>query len=265
MHLSSITAYPIKACGGISSAAWELDAFGLRHDRRWMVVTPQGDFLTQREYPRLALVRVHVGETELLIEAPGMTPLSLVLEPPSGEPVTVQVWGDLCRATLPAPKADGWFTRFLGAELRLAYLPGESFRQVDPEYSASRRRVSFADGYPFLILGTGSLDDLNRRLAQPLPMSRFRPNLVVHGAEPFAEDRWRRIRVGSMEFDLVKSCDRCVVTTNDQTTAELGPEPLRTLATFRRAKGQVMCGRNAIHAGPGRVQVGDTVEVLRQE
>ena len=266
MRLSNLYLYPIKSAAGVPLEWWEVDDLGLRFDRRWMVVDPQGEFITQRDLPRMAWIRVRVDEPHLVIEAPGMPPLGLALEPPGGEPIRVTVWADRFEARLPDREADRWLTEFLGMDCRLAYCPSETMRRVDRRYSPADRRVGFADAFPFLVIGSASLDDLNRRLSSPLPMNRFRPNLVVGGSEPFSEDTWRRIRIGAMEFHLVKPCSRCVITTTDQTTAERSPEqePLRTLATFRLRNGQVMFGQNAIHGGKGRLQVGDMVEVLEE-
>ena len=174
----------------------------------------------------------------------------------------VQVWDDVCTGWLVDSAADRWFSGFLGAEVRLAWMPPVTVRPADPQFVSRLTRVSFADGFPFLLIGSGSLEDLNGRLATPLPMNRFRPNLVVSGAPPFAEDGWRRIRIGSIEFELVKPCARCMVTTLDQETGMKGQEPLRTLATYRRVNGEVMFGQNAVHLGQGKLRAGENVEVL---
>jgi len=159
--------------------------------------------------------------------------------------------------------AGEWFTRLLGVRSQLVYMPDDVVRPVDPTYGVSTDRVSFADGFPFLLISQESLDDLNRRLAVPLPMNRFRPNLVVSGCAPFAEDGWPGFAAGGVEFRVVKPCARCVITTTDQATGERGREPLRTLATYRNVGGKVMFGQNVIHRGTGSLELGNRVELTR--
>lgn len=259
--LSSIHVYPVKACGGLSPAEWPVDAFGLRNDRRWMVVNLAGRFLTQREAPRLALIRPALETGGLVLRAPGMPELRLPLVPATRERVSVQVWGDATEGVPVSSEAAQWLTRYLGALARLVWMPDDVVRPTDPTY-ADGYRVSFADGFGFLLISEASLADLNRRLEAPLPMNRFRPNLVVSGTEPFAEDGWREIRIGGLALRLVKPCGRCVVTTTDQETAERGQEPLRTLATFRERDGKLMFGMNVVHRGTGRLAMGMPVEVV---
>jgi uncharacterized protein YcbX len=259
MYLSAINLYPIKSAGGIAVPSWTLDDFGLVLDRRWMVVDATGRFVSQREAHRLALVDVALEGNDLWVSGPGAGELRIS---PPGEQANhfkVVIWGDECQARDGGPEAGEWFSRYLGFPARLVYMPDTSFRPVNPKYVPQRRRVSFADAYPLLLVGESSLDELNRRMAQPLPMNRFRPNFVVSGSEPFAEDQWRYIQIGGLQFDVVKPCDRCVTTTIDQTTGEPGKEPLRTLATFRKWDGQVYFGQNVVHRSSGRVSAGDPV------
>lgn len=262
MRLSGLSIYPLKSAGGIQCEGWPVGTLGLQHDRRWMLVDPAGHFITQRELPRLCLVRTAITTRHLELHAPGMPDLRLPLEPPDGAQEPVVVWGDQALARFPDPQADRWCSEFLGAACRLAFLPEPNGRAVNPAYDSRARRVGFADAFPFLLIGAASLEDLNQRLRLALPMNRFRPNLVIEGAPPFAEDGWRRIRVGSLEFDVVKPCARCVITTTDQATGERSDEPLRTLATYRRVGKNVMFGQNALHRGTGWLAVGDPVEVL---
>lgn len=260
--LSGISIYPIKSCGGIAATEWEVDAFGLRDDRRWMVATPDGGLVSQRECPGLARVRVVVSEFHLTVSAPEMPELLLPRRPLGGRPAVVRVWADRVTAALPDHRADQWFSRVIGRECVLAYIPDSVVRPLDPTYAPAGGRTGFADGFPFLLVGEASLRDLNRRLATPLPMNRFRPNLVVAGSEPFAEDDWRRFRIGAIPMAAVKPCARCVVTTTDQATGRRdGEEPLRTLAAFRRHPRGVMFGQNVVHYGTGRLRVGDIVSV----
>jgi len=261
LRLASLHVYPIKSCGGLSPADWDVDDFGLRHDRRWMIVTPDGDFITQREQPRLALVRPEISDGSLALRAPGMADLTLPLVPMTRERMKVQVWDDITEGVPVSPEAARWLGRFLGDRVQLVWMPNDVIRQTDPDYALGHR-VSYADGFGFLLIGAASLTELNRRLEKPLPMNRFRPNLVVSGSEPFAEDEWRELRLGALELTVVKPCARCVTTTTDQDTGERGVEPLRTLATFRKRNGQVMFGQNLVHRGTGRLTVGAPMQVV---
>jgi uncharacterized protein len=259
--LTSLTLYPIKSARGIPVSEWEVDDFGLRHDRRFMVVDRSGEFLTQRDYPSLGLVAPGVDRDTLRVAAPGMPPLELPLSPMCSVVTRVTVWNDTCDATWMGEKAAEWFSRFLGCDCSLVHMDAETRRPTDPRFDTTGSRVSFADAFPFLLISEESLIDLNGRLVAPIPMNRFRPNLVVAGTDPYAEDSWRRIEIGKIPLDVVKSCSRCVITTTDQTTTERSDEPLRTLATYRKVDGKVMFGQNAVHYGSGSLRVGDLVIV----
>ncbi len=260
--LSGLTVYPIKSAAGISLSTARVDARGLAGDRRWMVVDENRSFLTQRTHPLLALVSVAADGDRLVLVAPGLPPLT-VATPPGGEAaVRVEVWDDECDAIPAGRDASSWLSRLLGQSCELVYMPEPSHRPVALRSSAPPAEVGFADAYPFLLISEGSLEDLNRRLAEPLPMNRFRPNLVVRGCAPFGEDGWRRIRIGGIQFHVVSPCSRCATTTVDQNTGQRGREPLATLATYRRVGNQVMFGQNLVHEGTGELAVGDEVTVL---
>ncbi len=261
--LSGITMYPIKSCGGIDVTSVELELRGLRYDRRWMVVDENGQFVTQRDFPHMSLVSVRLLSDHLRVDAPGMPPLFVPIEVPSGNNVIVRVWSDVVRAVSAGEEAAAWFSTLLGIPCTLVAMTDNSVRRVDARYARNGELVSFADAFPLLLLSQSSLDDLNARLATPLPMRRFRPNLVVEGCEPFAEDRWKEIRIGNIPFRVVKPCARCVVTTVDTQTGKAGEEPLRTLATFRSVGNKVMFGQNLLHAATGTLHVGDTVVIER--
>ena len=262
--LSAINVYPVKSAGGLPQREWEVDDFGLRYDRRWMVVNEAGGFLSQRVHPKLALVRPELRPDSLVLRAPAMTDLAVTLEPEDGDDFAVTVWGGETSGAPVSPAADRWFTTLLGISCRFVFMRKDVVRPVRADYAFDGERTSFTDGFPFLLISEGSLADLNRRLPDPLPMNRFRPNLVVAGAEPFAEDRWRRIRIGSLTFRVAKPCPRCVMTTVDQSLGRpTSLEPLRTLATYRRNnEGQVEFGQNLLHAGSGRLAIGMAVELL---
>ena len=261
LRLSGLIYYPIKAAAGTSVEAWDVDDFGLRLDRRWMVVDSGGHFITQRDCPRLALVKPEICDGSLVVQAPGTDPLIVPLEPEETKPFTVRVWDDTCESLWLGPEPAAWFSRYLGFSSGLVYMGAHQIRPVDPDYAPQATRVSFADAFPFLLISEESLGDLNGRLGQPLPMNRFRPNLVIEGGGPFVEDSLREFVVNGIRFQVVKPCDRCVVTTTDQETAERGVEPLRTLATYRRTAGKVYSGQNVVHQGTGRLQVGASLRV----
>jgi uncharacterized protein len=259
VRLTALIVYPIKSARGIPLRESEVDEFGLRNDRRWMVVDQAGRFISQRSHPRMALVEPRFAPGVLQIDAPGMRTLETPVHPTPSVATRVTVWDDACGATWLGETAALWFSEFLGDPCSLVHMSGDTVRPADPEYAPAGTRVSFADGFPFLLISEESLADLNRRLADPLPMNRFRPNLVVAGAEPYAEDGWDRIEIGGVRLRMVKPCARCVVTTTDQTTAQRGKEPLRTLATYRKVEGEVMFGQNVVPEGRGHLRVGDQV------
>ena len=255
--LASIHVYPVKSLGGIAMDAAEIDEFGFQDDRRWMVVDAAGRFHTQRWRPRMAMVRTALEAGGVRLRAPGQPDL---LVPRGGdEPGAVAVWDDICIAEGCGPEADAWISAFLGEPCRLVYITATTRRPIRRRREESLGRVGFADAYPFLLLSEASLGDLNARLPTAVPMNRFRPNLVVAGVGPFAEDGWDRVRIGEVEFVVTKPCDRCVLTTVDQDTGVGGVEPLRTLAAYRKRPGGVMFGVNMAHTARGRLRTGDAV------
>jgi uncharacterized protein YcbX len=259
--LSALTLYPIKSAGGIAVSEWEVDDFGLRYDRRWMVVDARGRMLTQRTHPRLALARPAIEGPRLVVHGPGCEPLVLPLHPSAAVTTTVTVWDDSCPALWQGDAAGRWFSDLMSAEVELVYMPETAWRPAGPAVAPRASRVSFADAYPMLLLSEGSLAELNRRMATPLPMNRFRPNLVLRGLPAFGEDDLGEFAIGEIGFRAVKPCDRCVLTTTDQETAERGVEPLRTLATFRKWDGKVWFGQNVAHQRAGRLAVGMPVRL----
>jgi uncharacterized protein YcbX len=262
--LSALNVYPVKSAGGVALLSARVDERGLAGDRRWMVVDSDGRFLTQRTHPRLALVSVAIRTDQLTLGAPSMAPLALRTPPPTAPVVAVRVWEDICEAVTAEEDASRWLSEFLGIRCRLVLMADASHRLVGARGGAPASRIAFADAFPFLLISEESLEDLNSRLATPLPMDRFRPNLVVRGCEPYAEDGWRRIRIGGIIFWVVKPCSRCTTTTVDQSTGERGREPLATLATYRRAGNNVLFGQNLVHEGTGELRFGDGVAVLER-
>ncbi|MEO0408564.1 MAG: MOSC N-terminal beta barrel domain-containing protein [Cyanobacteria bacterium P01_A01_bin.135] len=267
VSLSSLYIYPIKSARGIALSTAQITERGFQHDRRWMLVDRGGKFISQRTCPKLALVTVAIEKGELVVEAPHHGSQRVALQPPSTATRPVEVWGDRCEAVPMADSVNDWFSKVLEQPCQLVYMPDHSNRPVDhgkapaPDGSAALPQVSFADAYPFLLISEASLADLNQRLSAPVPMNRFRPNLVVSGCEAFAEDEWGQIQVGSVPFQVSKSCSRCTITTVDQATGQRGAEPLKTLSTFRHWNGKIWFGQNLIQMGAGTLQIGDPVTV----
>jgi len=261
LTLSGLYVYPIKSAGGIPTDRWEVDAFGLRYDRRWMLVDGRGRMVTQRTHPRLALARPAIEGDRLVVRGGDQEPLGLPLHPTPVVSASVTIWDDRCDALWQGETAARWFSTLLGAEVSLVYMPESTWRPADPSRAPASSRVSFADAFPLLLVSEESLADLNRRMATPLPMNRFRPNLVIRGGSAFGEDAMAAFFIGDVGFRALKPCDRCVLTTTDQETAERGPEPLRSLATFRKVDGKVYFGQNVVHDRPGQLAVGMPVRL----
>ena len=260
-QVSALYIYPVKSCAGIAVASATLDTRGFVGDRRFMIVDDAGSFLTQRELPRLALISPRTDDDVLSLDAPGMAPIETPVRRGRGDGA-VTIWDDTCSAIDQGDEVSAWLGRYLGTRCRLVRQADDDVRRIDPTYAMSAAdEVSFADAYPLLLISEASLADLNSRLEVPLPMDRFRPNVVLSGTEPYAEDAWRSIEIGAVRAQVVKPCVRCVTTTVDQRTAEAGKEPLRTLATYRKGPRGVMFGQNVIHGHPGTINVGDRVRV----
>ncbi|QHC22317.1 MOSC domain-containing protein [Streptomyces sp. GS7] len=268
--LQSLHLYPVKSMAGSGPGEAVVEPWGLAGDRRWLVVDAERRLVTQRQHPALALARAEERpEGALRLTAPGVPPLTVEVPAPV-ETIPVGVWKDEVEAVPAGAEAAEWLRAYLGVECRMVHLDApEKRRPVDPEYGLPGDTVSFADGYPLLLTTTASLDALNSLVAQgdlpdegPLPMNRFRPNVVVDHTAPWAEDDWRRVRIGEVVFDVAKPSARCVVTTTDQSTAERGREPLRTLARHRRFGDRLVFGQNLIPRGTGAIRIGDPFEIL---
>jgi uncharacterized protein len=262
MTVTELYVFPVKGAGPVPLRVARLDAFGIEHDRRWMIVDSAGRFITQRNAAELALLLTDLEPDALVLRSRRAGELRLPLQQPPSQRERVRVWNDDVDAVDTGRAAAAFLTVHLGFSARLLYMPDSTLRQADLAYARPGDRVSFADGFPLLLITQESLDELDHRLEKPVPMLRFRPNVVVAGAAPHAEDTWRRIRIGGVECDVVKPCARCVVTTIDPATATPGHEPLRTLATYRRWDGKVWFGQNVIHRSAGVLVVGDSVQVL---
>jgi uncharacterized protein len=266
MRVSEIYVYPVKGAGGIGLHTARLDSFGIEHDRRWMIVDEAGQFLTQRNQPGLALLGIELEPDALVLRSLRAGEARLPLRPDrqatTGRTIRVKVWEDEVGAIDAGDSAAAFLEAHLDVVARLVFMPESTRRQVRLDYAREGDRVSFADAFPLLLVTQESLTELDHRLERPIAMARFRPNIVVAGASPHAEDSWRKIRIGTVRCDVVKPCDRCVVTTIDPATAEPGREPLRTLAGYRRWQGKVWFGQNVIHRDSGTIEVGAPVVVL---
>jgi hypothetical protein len=262
LTVTSIHVYPIKSCRAIDLKAARLDELGLSFDRRLMVVDAETSrFLTQREEPRMALIAPQLGPTSLQVTAPNMPQLKVDTRR-EGQRRDVTVWGFTGPAEDCGENAASWISSVLERACRLVRWADDVQREVSPKRVGPGVLTAFTDGYPILITNESSLADLNGRAKERVPMNRFRPNIVIKGAAPFAEDTWKRIRVGEVEIDVVKPCSRCAITTVDAISAKRGKEPLATLATFRLYEKETWFGQNCIHRSLGSIRVGDTVEVL---
>lgn len=261
--ISSLTYYPIKACRGFEVESANIERMGLQNDRRMMVVSPEGGHLTQREYPRLALVTPKLGDGTVTLSAPNYDSIQFGVQT-SGATYPVSIWKSKgVQAVDQGDEAARWFSDWLETPVRLVHIADGLQRLVDNEYAVnSDDHTGFADGYPILVTSEEGLQDLNTRLETPVPMNRFRPNIVVSGGPAYVEDSWNRIRVGDVELAVVKPNARCVVTTIDKETLEKSKEPLRTLEKYRRHKLGAIFGQNVIPLNKGRIQLGMTVEVL---
>jgi len=261
--LSSIHRFPVKSCRGESVDAAVVEPWGLAGDRRWMVVDEVGAAITAREVNRLVLVHPELSEDGLVVSAPGLAPLTVPTPDPATQ-VPVGLWSSLVTAAPAGAEADAWFSQALGRPARLVHLDDPTRRATSPQFSEPGDRVSFADGYPLLVATESSLAALNDVVSGgPLSMTRFRPNVVVAGTEAWAEDDWRRIRIGDAVFRAVKGCARCVITTIDPESAERAKEPTASLARIRRWDGAVWFGVNLVPDTAGAtIRVGDEVEVL---
>ncbi|MFJ1747520.1 MOSC domain-containing protein [Streptomyces sp. NPDC088116] len=307
--LHAVRFYPVKSMAGCASDSAVVEPWGLAGDRRWTLIDAAGKAVTQRQQPRLALVRAEpLPDGGIRLHAPGLEPLTVTVpDPAAGGTVVVDIFGTKVESVHAghgsnhahddprhgdgeeragfgqglesqeresqdpdARDADRRLSAYLGVEVRLAHLDDPARRRpIDPLYAHPGETVSFADGFPLLVTTTASLDALNSLVSQgdqsqegPLSMDRFRPNLVVAGTTPWAEDDWQRIAVGDLTFRVAKPCGRCVITTTDQRTAERGKEPLRTLGRYRRFGGQLLFGQNLVPESTGTVRVGDPVTVL---
>lgn len=257
--IQDLYVYPIKSLAGIRLTEAKVEERGFEYDRRWMLIDEFGQFVSQRTFPLMAMLRVEIGADSLSVYHISK-PSELIHIPfdEEGEEISsVIVWDDEMPAQLVSTEIDDWFSDILKMKVRLVKMPLTTERKVDPRYAVNGESVSFADGMPYLLIGQKSLSNLNSRLEVPVPMNRFRPNIVFSGGEPFLEDSWKKIQIGELDFQVIKPCARCVMTTIDQETTFKGTEPLKTLASYRKVGNKILFGQNMVALSTGFIKVGD--------
>jgi uncharacterized protein YcbX len=261
LTVSELYIYPVKSLGGIALPAASLTDRGFEYDRRWMLVDENDRFLSQREMAAMAFLKVSLYDGGLLVQNTSKSDsfYQIPFHPLTTETMIVSVWDDSCHAQCVSAEADAWFSEQLGIFCRLVYMPDSTLRQVDESYAHNKEITSFSDGYPLLIIGQASLDDLNGRLSSPLLMDRFRPNIVFTGGLPFQEDDMKEFSIGDIQFFGVKPCARCTITTIDQQSAVKGKEPLKTLSTYRAKNNKIYFGQNLLYQGEGTIRIGDVI------
>lgn len=266
LQLSEIWIYPVKSLGGIALQEAIVTERGLENDRRWLLVDNEGNFLTQRQYPQLAIFQPEIDDDFLTIKYLKNSEKVLQVKmnaQTSEKKIFVRVWDDSIEAQEVSEEANTWFSELLEMPVKLVVMPEESRREVDKKYALTGEEItSFADAYPFLVIGQSSLNDLNTRLEKPVLMNRFRPNLVFTGGEAYEEEQWFEVQIGKATFWGVKPCARCILTTIDQKTGEkTGKEPLYTLSTYRKAGKRILFGQNLLVSVLDKIQVGDEIKV----
>ncbi len=261
--LAQIFIYPIKSLGGIELKSWQVEMRGFKYDRRWMLVDENNKFISQRTCPSMSLLNVNLNDEGLKVYQINdeRNSITIPYEPPDKYASKVEIWDDYVDAVHLSNNYDEWFSRALNYKCKLVQMNDKSVRLVDKKYSPGQSIVSFADAFPFLILGEASLNLLNNKLNQKTPVNRFRPNLVFAGGDAHDEDKWKTIRINQIRFSVVKPCSRCVITTIDQNTGEKSEEPLRTLSKYRKIGNKVMFGQNLIHDSGGVIETGQEITV----
>lgn len=265
LQVSELFVYPIKSLGGISLSSSLVTDRGFQYDRRWMLVDADNQFMTQRDFAEMALLQVQVEKEGLKVTHKQKGDSIAIPFETNGETIPVQVWSDRVKGIVVDNQLNQWFSDLLSKSCRLVLMPDQTQRRVDGRYASNKEITSFSDGYPFLIIGQSSLDDLNNRLEEKLPINRFRPNIVFTGGEPYEEDTLAHFTINDIHFYGVKLCARCVMTTIDQDTIKKGKEPLRTLSKYRMKNNKIYFGQNLLHHGEGIVNVGDELKPVERK
>ena len=266
LQVSQLFIYPIKSLGGIAKQDIEITSTGFKHDRRWMLVDDQNVFLTQRTYPQMALLQTAETGTGITVtnKLNSSQSITIPFETSYAAKTKVIVWDDVCDAFEINEELNAWFSEMLHINCKLVYMPDDTKRLVDKRYATNDEITSFADGYPILMIGQSSLDNLNEKLTEALPVNRFRPNIVFTGGHAHIEDEMAVFEINAVNFFGVKPCARCMITTINQQTAEAGKEPLRTLAGYRMKNNKIYFGQNVLQQQNGSIQIGNEIKILRQ-
>jgi len=264
IKLQDIYIYPIKSCAGIRVNRWPVTQKGLMYDRQWMIIDQNGQFLSQRKLPQMALIQPTVLDQQLVLSAPEMEEIQFSIEKVDTSEVVIQanIWQDQCRVKPVSNELDQWLSEFLKINCRLVYQDQNDIHQVDQHYAKPQDQVYFSDGFPFLIISENSLADLISRMPYKISMLRFRPNLVISGSPSFAEDHWQEIEIGEISFRLPKPCSRCPIPNIDPKTGKSSKETIKTLNQYRRFNNQVYFGQNALHNVSGQLSIDDPVIIL---
>jgi uncharacterized protein YcbX len=263
MVVSELLIYPIKSCYRVSVSCANAEPRGFEHDRRWMIVDASNEFVSQRTVRKLATLRAHISSRGLVLRAPNLDPISVEIPSKPDQPVIARIWNDVCETWPSDEKTDDWIASFLEFKARLVYMPETTQRRVNPQFASNGEIVSFADGFPYLLASSASLQNLNAQLESPVPIHRFRPNIVISGAPPFAEDNWKLIQIGDVRFRSARPCIRCGVTCTDQESGTLrGGEPLKTLTKFHPIDGRPAFAQNLIALHRGVIKQGDAITVI---
>lgn len=259
--LTQINIFPVKSLSGISQSESIVEERGLKYDRRWMLVDSENMFITQRLFPKMIFIDVKIENGNLVFhhKRKNIESLRISLKDFPEEKVKVQIWEDFCFAYQYGNEINEWFNQVLEFKCKLVYMPNSAERKTPTKYFPESKNVSFADGYPFLIIGEESLKFLNEKLSNPISMNQFRTNFVFSGGKPHDEDNWKNIKIGNLNFTIVKPCARCVITTIDQQSGNKSKEPLATLNTYRNFDNKIMFGQNVVCHQNGIVKVGDEI------
>jgi uncharacterized protein YcbX len=262
LKVSALFIYPVKSLGGIAVNSAQVTDRGFQYDRRWLLVDAENRFITQREFPEMALFQTSITSAGLKIRnRKNDSELSIPFQPQTTAEITVQIWNDSCQALVVSDDVNAWFSEAFSFSCKLVYMPDKTQRLVDESYAKNNEINSFSDAFPFLMIGESSLEDLNRRLTESLPMNRFRPNIVFSGADPYAEDSMRHFTINGIDFYGVKLCARCPIPTINQDNAIKGQEPLRTLASYRQRDNKIYFGQDLLHRGSGVISIGDEIMI----